>query len=144
MTKREADKYRGRLLGLVALLRKLPPEKFNYNTWVGVDWKGKQDLSCGTTACALGWATTMPQLRRLGLRLSKDFSVMLLNKTYDPIDAACEVFGLTYSEAEFLFVPGQYTKWGTSPEDNATAKQVAAHIERFVRKWSPEKDDVQE
>lgn len=45
-----------RLLKLAAFLDTVPPERFKYDTWAGEDWKGKPDLSCGTTACALSAA----------------------------------------------------------------------------------------
>jgi hypothetical protein len=61
-----------RLLLLADFLEKLPPERFNYGEWVGKDWGGKQDLSCGTTACALGWACTMPEFQALGLKFRSD------------------------------------------------------------------------
>lgn len=58
-----------RLLKLADFLETVPPERLNMSSWVGRDWQGDQGLSCGTTACALGWAATMPEFRRLGLRL---------------------------------------------------------------------------
>lgn len=63
--------YHARLLKLAAFLEQLDPKRFNYRRWVGDDWKGAQDLSCGTTACALGWAATMPEFQELGLRLEQ-------------------------------------------------------------------------
>lgn len=67
-----------RLEALAAFLDTIPPDKFNYSEWVDRDWKGKPDLSCGTKACALGWATTMPEFRKLGLHLNAIVS------EYDP------------------------------------------------------------
>ena len=60
------------LLDLANFLDKLPPERFKYNDWVGKDWGGKLDLSCGTTACALGWATQIPSIAAKGLRLAQN------------------------------------------------------------------------
>lgn len=127
-----------RLLKLAAYLRTVPPRRFNYNRWVGDDWEGAPDLSCGTTACALGWATVMPEFRRLGLKMKEDEGggyVVLGDDTNvwtdpDPsINAAVQVFGLTEDEALLLFTPGY-------DEDTATPKQVAKKIEKFVARRS--------
>jgi len=139
--------YKRRLLALADLLQKLPPKRFDYSHWVGDNWKGSADLSCGTTACAFGWATTMPSLRRLGLMLKPDHrnelggEVKLKRKSGKFLSterAALEVFGLSYGEFEYLFVPysGRELTAYKLPEsylgDLASAKQVAAHIRKFV------------
>jgi len=146
--------YKKRLLKLADVLRKLPEAKFDYGSWVGNNWKGKSDLSCGTTACALGWATTIPSLRRAGLRLGE----MKVNTTtpFAPYmvgtspswssarEAGMEIFGLTEDEFEFLFIPGSCLNidsdgddfkedYMEGPSDDATAKQVAKHIRNFVK-----------
>ena len=123
----------------------LPPERFDYGSWVGAKWKDAQDLSCGTTACALGWAATLPSCRQEGLRLGRDRfgdgTVHLEGE--DPrkggtgsIAAACKVFGIDEEEAEFLFMPstglGDEEDHPLSPDQNAGAARVAAHIRRFV------------
>lgn len=127
-----------RLLLLAKLLRTLPRKRFDYNRWVGYDWAGDPDLSCGTTACALGWATTIPALRRAGLRLVRgvgcagyvtlrDFRTSPMDTYEQSLRAAMQVFGLTRRDAAFLFVPG----WA---EVTATPKYVARKIERFVER----------
>ncbi len=61
-----------RLLKLADFLESLPRNRFCLERWVGRGWEGKPDLSCGTTACALGWATTIPEFRKLGVRMKKE------------------------------------------------------------------------
>lgn len=139
-TKQQIRTGNHRLLKLAAFLRTLPREKFNYERWVGSDWQGKQDLSCGTTGCALGWAATMPEFRRLGLelRLSGNLAGYVTLKDEGPpvgwgeensksYAAACRIFYLDAeeSEDEYLFRP----KVG---EEDATPKYVARKIEKFV------------
>lgn len=144
MTKNEKV-YRKRLLKLAEKLESLPKKRFYYGDWVGEDWRGKKDLSCGTTACALGWATTIPSLRREGLRLFKhDYSnggyVGLIDKkgkeTGDEIDAGKKVFGLNSMEVGLLFYPGSTALINghemESPDEDATPKQVAKFIRKFV------------
>lgn len=131
-----------RLLRLAAFLDTLPPERFDYRTWVGKDWQGKADLSCGTTACALGWAMTLPDMGvppatpitgataviagwfdEEGIRLCETF-------------VASRAFDITADEAEFLFYA--YTcgcpecSVSLRPRDSASAKEVATHIRTFV------------
>lgn len=133
---------RNRLLHLAAFLRALAPERFYYGTFIGLDWEGRPDLSCGTTACALGWAAAMPEFRALGVQWSKggmyrfsDFTVH--GRTEDWASVSKFLFGLTYDEAEFLFQPAASVElFGTArvaPPHRATAKQVANHVVRFVR-----------
>jgi hypothetical protein len=146
-----------RLLALAEFLRKLPPKRFEFGVEVSDAWQGKADLSCGATACAMGWSTTMPIFRRLGVRLSEDGSVIIMRKnsirnsirgTWGYVSVAEEIFGIPYDDAEWLFTPGlqrhKFNQWGqlsklpgagmVSPDMNASAKEVATHIERYVKK----------
>lgn len=144
--------YKRRLLALADLLDKLPPKKFDYSQWVGDDWKGRADLSCGTVACAFGHATTMPSLRRLGLRLVKNnygTTNICLKKGEQLLsehNAAREIFGLNYSEFNYLFLPEAFSQFDArteynlpvglnkkSPSKKASAKAVANHIRYFVK-----------
>jgi hypothetical protein len=123
-----------RLLKLADFLDKLPRRKFDYRLY-------GEKTKCGTVACALGWATQMPEFRRLGLKAKwvKDCwaEFRLIPVFYGEMGpgAACPVFGLTEDEAWFLFMPAAtLTADGDrSPGGNATPKQVAKHIRRFVK-----------
>lgn len=124
-----------RLLKLADFLDALPPGRFHYNRWVGAGWQGAQDLSCGTTACALGWAAAMPTFRRLGLRLSWSDGFGKVKGPNGSVDfnAAAEVFGISLQEAVFLFCPrSQLGTYGWSPRGDAAPQEVAAHLRRFV------------
>ena len=140
--------YRERLLKLADFLDKLPEQRFDYSRWVGASWQGDQSLSCGTTACALGWACTMPEFQELGLRLVKEPGHLAYPARggdeggVTSTDRAAEhVFGLTGSETTFLFRPAAADlcpeEWGEAPGDTASAKEVAEHIRRFVEWASP-------
>ncbi len=143
-----------RLLKLAELLESLPPERFNYGHWVGENYKGRANLSCGTTACALGWATTMPSLRKLGFRLKqsqvasgkhlepvviKPLKRTMVARDNDPddTDLACnELFGLDMSDVMLLFIPNynyRHTDTGIMGlPRSASAKAVAGNIRMFV------------
>lgn len=121
-----------RLATLAAYLREsVPDSQFDMNVWVGDDWQGDPDLSCGTSACALGWATTIPSFREAGLTLVRDRDyhhgghvelhtpeVIRTNS----IEAASEFFDISESQADHLF--GGY---GTS-----SRTRVAASIDWLV------------
>jgi len=125
-----------RLLRLALLLETLPRKRFNYGHWVGEDWKGDKGLSCGTTACALGWATTVPSFG-LVLRASSPDSgayvslrgSRLGSKRDQPEEAAMSAFGLTKEEVFYLFYP-----YNSGLRFNASPKRVAKHIRDFVKR----------
>jgi hypothetical protein len=117
-----------RLLKLADFLETVPRKRFDFTKWVGLDWKGKADLSCGTSACAIGWATTIPSFRKLGLKLSLNDAggTPVFNGDFGS-DAVAHFFDISILDAEFLFFP-LYNDLG----DKATPKQVAKHIREFV------------
>jgi hypothetical protein len=144
------------LLKIADLLERLPEEKFDYGSWVGEDWGGKPDLSCGMTACALGWATTIPEVAALGLRLEKRacpwnpalelgmvaFGGAKTSEKFDPCESfrsATLAFDLTFAEAEYLFSPEEgppdapeYDDLEDAPDASAPPAEVAEHIRAFV------------
>lgn len=143
---RKERKYASRLLKLAAFLEKLPPERFSLATWVGRFWAGKQDLSCGTTACAMGWAATMPEFRRLGLRLystdvawnggglvaiSGDSAIYHDGRedAHPSLRAAKEIFGVDGHNFEDLF-----TTDSRYIDRHAKPGEVAANIRAFVKR----------
>jgi len=131
-----------RLLKLADFLDKLPPKRFDFSHWVGDDWGGAQDLSCGTTACAIGWCPTIPAFRRLGLRIVKvdGFPAvafkgqkrLALSGNAITERAAMRLFDLTQEEVEFLFLPS--TACQCADGLGATPKRVARHIREFVQR----------
>jgi len=130
--------HRKRLLLLAEFLRtKVPEDRFKMHYWVAPGWKGSQTLSCGTSACALGWAATVPALRRAGLRLVRgDWDIwdnvplvgwrnprtgrVLKN----PEEAAARVFGLDGAGFTELFADAEFM----------TPTEKADQIEAYVRR----------
>lgn len=137
--------YAKRLLKLADFLDKLPKEKFNFGLIAEVGNKpmlealkaGRQ--RCGTTACAIGW---MPAVfprqvcwvgaEKSGEILEVGFRAMTID-TYPATNfgVAEQFFGLTSEESGLLFNPGETED---SLGDEATPKQVAGTIRKFVRK----------
>lgn len=138
--------YGSRLLALADKLDTIPKERFNFNQWIGDNWKGSQDLSCGTTACALGWAATMPKFRKLGLYILDRFSTgnpsVYIHRECEGVDAATTLFGISYTEATIIFTPftekhNEHMRFGRNIISQisplSSAMKVAAHLRRFVR-----------
>ena len=143
-----------RLLTLATFLEKLPRKRFDFSHFVGEDWKGAQDLSCGTTACAVGWCPVIPAFKKLGLRIvwiDHEPGVKILGQKIDRgIDTAFSIsmktaerlFDLTETESKFLFVPSLYDGIAyrdrrlddRKPGSKATPKAVARHIRKFVER----------
>ncbi len=91
--------------------------------------RGRPDLhTCGTVACAMGWAPHVRALRRAGLGYVKFNGMWGLSlngeETYYA-DAAVQLFGISDRDRQHLFLerPG-----------HRTPKQVARNIRRFVAK----------
>lgn len=128
-----------RLLLLAKFLEELKRGLFNYGHWTGEDWGGKADLSCGTTACALGWASAMPVFNKLGLILN-DEGVPYDRKTGEiEREAALRIFGLDADEAGALFMgDGLFSGKGSGElllkgvEFHKSAKEVAKRIRKFI------------
>lgn len=85
-------------------------ERFDYAGWVGTDWEGREDLSCGTVACALGWATVIPEFQAMGLSLNRTFAIPTIRGRQDACGstvgaegASQHIFGLSEYQHLCLF-----------------------------------------
>ena len=110
--------YCDRLLKLANYLDTVPEQNFAYTYFVGLSWDGKNPnvIKCGTTACALGFATQIPEFQALGVVLRLDVSewgssgvVCLDNTTAKdfnrPLEVGKVIFDLNEAEFEYLFMP---------------------------------------
>ena len=127
-----------RLEKLATFLDTLPKQKFNFGvvTDVSDDWTMQEalktkDNSCGTVGCAIGWSPAVfPKVvqwkgKQAIVRMRNPIDAM-----YPPLTAATvavELFGMTVDEAYEVFYPNN--RLG----DNATPKQVAKQIRKFIR-----------
>ena len=125
-----------RVKALIKFMRSLPKsaeKKFNMAWWfVHNDYEHSHKVGkfitketlehCGTTACALGWAATIPSLRKAGLR------VEALSHSDKPMKRARRVFGLDEAQAEALFAPDF--------DVPTTPKAWARRADNLLRKWS--------
>jgi hypothetical protein len=102
---------------LKQVLAKVKPSKFDMLDWIDKKkWKGKVDLSCGTTACAAGWATTDPYFRRKGLRFERQltdsygYKLSHPDVNFDPNGKLEEIFGDTDLFYSAQCTPKQFIK----------------------------------
>lgn len=141
-----------RCLTLANFLDELPMEKWNFDTWVGGQWQGNPDLSCGTTACAFGWAATIPEFQALGLRLQPSNSGvggfptvdddLFQSSHYAPPRAARVIFGLSGVEYDMIFTYRGYEGDEELEDENGdvvvTPVVVAKTLRRYAYEYFPE------
>lgn len=104
-----------RLEKLYAFLGTIKPNRFYFGEWAMTQEAAEEYgvHACGSTACALGWAGSMPEFRKRGLKMKINEGcdiglVELEGKGLYSDAAGAEFFGLTASEAEYLFIPGYF------------------------------------
>lgn len=160
-----------RLERLANLLENVPLDKFNMDVWVDLpdadfsdavlaawsdadpDHTAFVDLDtdkalgknvCGTAACAMGWATTLPEFRKAGYVMrtiryeTSDGSIMYRNPV--PVRdgmqgfSACgmDFFALDEGQLDYLFLPSSYTD-DNGISEPATPKRVANRIRLLIK-----------
>lgn len=80
------------------------PGRFDMSVWAD-QWTNDQPM-CGTSACAAGWAATIPAFREAGYHLSEYGSPAY--KTSRSYAALQYFFGLTPWDVRHIFSPGYY------------------------------------
>ena len=122
--------HKNRLLKLADFLEALRPTKektFSMDYW-SMSYRDDEGNICKTSACACGWATTIPSFRRAGLHLFRrqgNDGARLHYERRSGFGAAMEFFGLNLKECYLLFSPEDY--------EDATPKMVARRIRRFIK-----------
>lgn len=154
----EREETKKKLLLLASFLDQLPPERFDYMRWAdwgGETYRGQPTVgTCGTQACALGWAAVVPGIARdnvylhPGTNTIKVFDRHLDALINDPDMAAQELFpGLSEDEIQFLFYPqdelgtAEFYEEDTpeegedgyaNTEEDFTGQDMAKKIRKFV------------
>ena len=116
-----------RLKVLADFLAKVPVNHFDLNSWICRSSITQEELiqhKCGTSACAVGWACTIPEFMEQGL--SMHHSGQPTFKGTHSWDAAEGFFGLLYDEAIALFSSESYM-----PDENGP-EHVAQRIRTFL------------
>lgn len=130
-----------RLLVLANYLAKLK-NQFDLNGWVQVKTDGQEHLdpktlekvkgnptwsvhkACGTVACAIGHAPSVPEFKKSGLKLGVSGHVLQpVYKGLEGWDAVEKFFGIDSATAEALFLGTKYEE-----DQRKDPKAVAARI----------------
>ncbi|WGH24447.1 hypothetical protein EAb13_CDS0029 [Acinetobacter phage EAb13] len=127
---------------LKEFLKTIPSEKFDLNTWRNnlQDSRKVSDLDlmteCGTTACAMGWAATLPEFKKEGLScgvmgLSFQNPKIEDNDFFTGFSASAHVFGFRrIKTARCLFSKLHYER---SQYTYVGPERVVARIERLLK-----------
>lgn len=121
--------YRERFLVLIEHLEtKVTDNDFDLSTWAGTPqrpWQGNQDLSCGTVACAMGHAASIPAFQELGLKLELNLhSANISYKDSWSYLAVSEFFNISTAEARQLFSPEYY--------DDTSRQAACQRLRNFI------------
>ncbi len=109
---------------------------FDMGHWV--QWEGKPgEITCGTTACALGWEATTRYANKRGLRLDDREGYSSEVDFEDPEDACHYAFG-SAAGAEYLNIDNQIANWLFLPEYysggvNTKPKHVIKRLQRLLK-----------
>ena len=129
-----------RLRTLAKFLLTVPEGNFKLDTWRNAD--GDSNVTdeklnshpCGTTACAVGWACSIPEFKKLGLSMSytsdRAWTSCPVFAGKENWKAVNKFFGLAREESEYLFQADSYY-WEIGiplPSD------VATRIKNFVER----------
>ncbi len=123
------------------LLNNVQDSKFYLEYWIGnndTPWDGEMNLSCGTTACAMGHAALIPEFQALGLslkRVSRNGGTV----TYDGMtqfSAVACFLDISIREADYLFNPEDYLN-----DARTTRMEVIDRIDYFLQNGLPENDE---
>lgn len=145
---------RRRLLKLADFLSEMPRAKFNFRTIFEQGSKPPLEAlaagehKCGTVGCAIGWMpAALPSVAKWDYYKSYNDEKKVANvvlredERLSDFHAAARAFGITQSEAFWLFSPfGGGGQFGASiahgVDGRATPKQVARHIRKFVERYA--------
>lgn len=117
-----------RLLRLADFLdNEVPIAHFDMSSWFDVGGRPRHLAKlgeCGTSACAFGWATQIPEFQEQGLRLSSLNGVTF--NQLDGYDAAEAFFDIKRAASAYLF--------SASDHRNEKPADVARRIRGFVER----------
>lgn len=114
-----------KLLALAKHLKSIPDKNFDMESWCD------NKKSCGSAACALGWASTL----FYGLKL-EDYGPRY--KEHEGLDAGAALFGITGQEAQELFLPADYDQQydeATGRYDAVPKSAVIARIREVAARY---------
>jgi hypothetical protein len=133
------SKEHQRLRKLADFLKTVPEAKFDIGDWAtkGFNPGNPEASECGSVACAVGWACTIPEFQAEGLHMHNSTPIYAAEdgNAYQSWHAARIFFGLDYDESQQLFSGSYY------PGGNAPPADVIKRIEDLleVKVWADQK-----
>lgn len=110
-----------RLKHLITVLAAVPDKQFDINNW-------KEEKSCGTVACALGWAGSDPRFKAEGFMLLPGMYYRPEFMGFTSYGAGAKFFGISRAESEWLFNPEEYE----DDHDDVTPADVILRINELL------------
>lgn len=104
---------RERLERLASLLDTVKPEHFNLTGWYTGRYTATAEFTpdniqgCGTTACAVGWACTIPEFRNAGLYMTQRNAPAF--EALEGYEAVSRFFEIDADKTRWLFSPVPYS-----------------------------------
>jgi hypothetical protein len=148
-----SDKGAERLKKMISLLMKIPDENFVITQWVNKKLRDGntiqkiledvRDRSCGTAACAGGWACTDPDFIEQGLMLRKAWGdrVAPVYNGYKGLQAMAAFFEIPSMVADELFDSDWYEdKYRLEEPEEVTPAMVAEQLQKFLEEFYDGKD----
>lgn len=102
-----------------------------------------KNVDCGTSACALGWACSIPEFQEAGLALAVHNSDHFYTRAFpyyeghSDIGAAEKFFDISEDQASSLFDPYYYYTYYTN-RDKITKEMVIEKIEKMIEGYCHE------
>ena len=140
MLSKKAERRLTKLVKFMASLPKSAEAHFNMGSWFNHDGCDhdhglgdgrevtRRDMNlCGTSACALGWAATIPSFRKAGLSMDSSIAVPYF-QGYG-LTAAANFFDIGMVQAHALF---------SGTKSDRTPKQWAKRARKLLRQWRKE------
>jgi hypothetical protein len=131
-----------RLRTLYAVMHGLPDERVNLMEWRRLNYRSSPGIkdttllygSCGTVACAVGWACAYPAFKKQGLAydgLGPTYK-QGLDKYYDWV-AVKKFFEVSDEEASYLFTPVTLSHPGKL-EPKSSIRKNETHRQKVLRR----------
>lgn len=113
----------------IEILREVPPDQFDMEDWY------LSGPTCGTTACALGWAALSDKLPEFSMIFYEGYYhkcreyFIVSGVTRDYAEAMELLFGIHVDDAAWFVMPAFYD---TAESSEVTTDMVIARLEEFL------------
>lgn len=121
-----------RLRKLANFLMTVPKDRFDLGSWIEIGFYEEFTPGCGATACAFGWACTIPEFKKAGLFLKGAIPVLRgfndQDRYPEGFKTASKFFDISERDALYLFSPDYYPFYS-----HRDPKRVAARLRAYLQ-----------